>query len=196
MFHFFGKKESGVFPSVIEEVDIDSRVLQAQNGNREAFGEVYDYFLDSVYRYIAFRVSSRETAEDITADVFLKTLRNLQKYKKQEGMPFSAWLFRIAKNALIDHYRKNVSSEEIPEDTFDESTHAHADRETILNIEKNRLLAGIRELPDMQAQAIVLKYFSERSNEEIGVILGKSETAVRILQSRGLKKLREHLSSL
>ncbi|QQS59165.1 sigma-70 family RNA polymerase sigma factor [Candidatus Peregrinibacteria bacterium] len=180
---------------MIEGLDIDHWVIKARDGDREAFGKLYDHFLDPIYRYIVFRVSSRETAEDITADVFLKTLRNLNSYQKREGMPFSAWLFRIAKNALIDYYRKNIPSEEIPEDFSDESSHSHADRETSLNIEKRRLLFGLRQLPDMQSQAIALKYFSERSNEEIGAILGKSETAVRILQSRGLKKLREYLSA-
>lgn len=175
------------------EEKIDILVLEAQNGCNESFGELYDQFLEPIYRYIYLRVSSVEIAEDLAGEVFFKALRSLKKYKKRKNLPFSAWLFRIAKNILIDHYRKHMVVDEIPETIPDESDSADSKKETSLGIEKKRMLKAIQELPEMQSQAIVLKYFSDLSNPEIAQILEKSETAVRILQSRGLKKLRELL---
>jgi RNA polymerase sigma-70 factor (ECF subfamily) len=168
---------------------IDVLVKKAQNGNKEAFGKIYDIFLDGIYKYIFFRVSNQEVAEDITSDVFFKALRNLKKYKKKGDMPFAAWLFRIAKNNVIDFYRKNNETVEINEEVIDESVRAETERETERHIDKKRILRAMKELPEMQSHAIALKYFAERSNTEIAAILEKSETAVRILLSRGLKKM-------
>jgi RNA polymerase sigma-70 factor (ECF subfamily) len=172
---------------------IDTLVKESQNGSKESFGVLYDCFLDPIYRYIFFRVSSVQIAEDLTGDVFFKVLKSLKTYKKRKNMPFSAWIFRIAKNILIDHYRKNVHTEEIPETIVDESGISDSRNETVLDFEKKRIFLAMKKLPEMQAQAIVLKYFSEMSNTEISKILEKSLTAVRILQSRGLKRLHELL---
>jgi RNA polymerase sigma factor (sigma-70 family) len=106
------------------EKQIDILVLEAQNGCSDSFGELYDQFLDPIYRYIYLRVSSVEVAEDLAGEVFFKALKSLKKYKKRKNLPFSAWLFRIAKNILIDHYRKHVALDEIPETIPDESSDA------------------------------------------------------------------------
>ncbi len=173
---------------------IDELVIKAQDGCKNSFGALYDIYLDAIYRYIFFRVSSTQVAEDLTGEVFFKVLKSLKKYKKRKNMPFSAWLFRIAKNIIIDYYRKQLHTEEIPESLIDESETADSQKETVLTIEKKRLLMGIKQLPEMQAQSIILKYFSDLKNSEISQVLEKSETAVRILQSRGLKRLREILN--
>jgi len=163
------------------EKQIDILVLEAQNGCSDSFGELYDQFLDPIYRYIYLRVSSVEVAEDLAGEVFFKALKSLKKYKKRKNLPFSAWLFRIAKNILIDHYRKHVALDEIPETIPDESSDADSKKKTNIGIEKKRILTAIQELPEMQSQAIALKYFSELKNQEIAQVLEKSETAVRIL---------------
>lgn len=168
---------------------INVLVQKAQNGNKEAFGKIYDIFLDSIYKYIFFRVSNQQIAEDLTSEVFFKTLRNINKYKKKPNMPFSAWLFRIAKNSVIDFYRKKQEVDEMPEEIMDETVRAETERETERHIDKKRILLAMKQLPEMQSHAIALKYFAERSNTEIAAILEKSETAVRILISRGLKKM-------
>jgi len=175
------------------EQQIDILVLEAQNGCKDSFGYIYDQFLEPIYRYIFLRVSSVGIAEDLTGEVFFKALKSLKKYKKRKNLPFSAWLFRIAKNILVDHYRKHLVTDEIPETIVDESNMADSKKKTNLGIEKKRILTAIQELPEMQAQAITLKYFSDLKNSEISQILEKSETAIRILQSRGLKKLRNLL---
>ena len=177
------------------EAEIDALVKQAQAGDKAAFGELYDCFLNSIYRYIFFRVSSQAVAEDLTSEVFFKTVKHLDKYQKQDSMPFSAWLFRIAKNVLVDHYRKDVPFEEIPEAYEDDSEIADTREQTETSVDRNRIMSALQSLPEMQAQAIILKYFSDQKNSEIAATLGKSETAIRILQSRGLKKLRDSLEA-
>ena len=172
------------------EIDIDGLVQSSQWGDQDAFTELYDHFMPLVFRYIRARVSTEQLAEDITSDVFLKLVNNLQKYKKKKAMPFGAWLFRIAKNTLIDHYRRHHDADEIAEDVADESINADTTADTKQHVERDRLIVAIAKLPKMQADAVSLKYFSERTNAEIAIILEKSETAVRILQSRGLKKLK------
>ncbi len=179
----------------VDEAKIDALVVRAQDGDKEAFGELYDYFLNVIYRFIFFRVSSEAIAEDLTSDVFFKTIKNLDKYQKKDNMPFSAWLFRIAKNILVDHYRKEVPLEEIPETYVDESDIANTPEKTVTNIDHGRIMTALKSLPEMQAQAIILKYFSDQKNSEIATVLDKSETAIRILQSRGLKKLRDSLEA-
>lgn len=177
----------------LQEAEIDTLVIRAQQGDSAAFGQLYDHFIVMVYRYLYFRVSSEPIAEDLTAEVFFKALKHIKKYQKHDNMPFSAWLFRIAKNQLVDHYRKHVPLEEISETQEDESALADTRVMTVGNMDRKRILSAIKELPEMQAQAIVLKYFSDRKNSEIAAVLGKSETAVRILQSRGLRRLKDLL---
>ncbi len=185
LFHFFERKE------VMEktEAEIDALVLEAQNGEKEAIGDLYDYFLESIYRFLYFRVSHEAEAEDLTEEVFFKMLKNLKKYEKRSDMPFSAWLFRIAKNALVDYYRKKITPEELSEEIRDERIKIESETEE--KIDRKRLLSAIKKLPKAQGESLILRFFSDRSNAEIAAVLGKSETAVRILQSRGLRKLKD-----
>jgi len=176
---------------ILSNEQIDALVKKAQSGNREAFGKLYDVFLHPIYKYVSFRIPQQEMAEDITSDIFFKVLKKLHTYGKKTNMPFSAWLFRIAKNTIIDFYRKQKPLEEIPEDFFD--VNMHTEREVEHTFLKKRILKAMKRLPETQSHAIALKYFSERTNREIADILGKSETAVRILLSRGLKKLADIL---
>ena len=104
-------------------------------------------------------------------------------------MPFSAWLFRIAKNALVDYYRKKITPEELSEEIRDERIKIESETEE--KIDRKRLLSAIKKLPKAQGESLILRFFSDRSNAEIAAVLGKSETAVRILQSRGLRKLKD-----
>lgn len=177
----------------INEQEIDELVHKAQEGGKESFGRLYDLFLDPIYRFFYFRLSSEREAEDLTSDTFFRALKSINVYKKQKSMPFSAWLFRIAKNILIDHYRKKTPTEELLESYMDESLSADSKKEGDNSINRQRILVALKELPEMQSQSIILRYFSDRKNSEIASILDKSETAVRILQSRGIKRLKEIL---
>ncbi|MEI7511546.1 MAG: sigma-70 family RNA polymerase sigma factor [Candidatus Peregrinibacteria bacterium] len=169
---------------------IEALVVSAQQGDVDAFSEIYDSFLTPIYRFVFFRVSSEVEAEDITSEVFFKTWKNLKKYQVQEGASFSSWIFRIAHNEIIDFYRGKKEYIEISDEIEDEHPLWDGKKETERKIEHDRLRKVLDSLPKMQAEAIILKFFSERSNMEIAEILGKTETAIRILQSRGLKTLK------
>jgi len=171
---------------------INTLVSAAQSGDEQAFGELYDYFLPLVFRFVRLRCNDEALAEDITSDIFFKMLRALPRFKVQKNVSFPAWLFRIAKNTLIDSYRRACPTNELNDETPD--LRQATERETELHLHKARLVAAIDNLPAMQGQAIILKYFSELKNSEIAAVLDKSETAVRILQSRGLKKLQTLLA--
>lgn len=172
---------------------IEALVVSAQNGDIDAFSEVYDSFLTPIYRFVFFRVPSEGDAEDITSEVFFKTWKNLKKYKSQEGASFSSWIFKIAHNEIVDFYRQRKESVELSDEIADETPVLSGPQETERHIEHERLKKVLATLPKMQAEALILKFFSDRSNGEIAEILGKTETAIRILQSRGLKALKSVL---
>ena len=173
-------------------VDIQQFVTDARNGDKEAFGKLYDTFLDAVYRFVYFRVSSREDAEDITESTFVSVFEHIGEYK-EHGIPFEAWLFRIARNKLIDYYRKRKSG--IPLETIAEMQDVHdgPEKQTEQALTKEIIMKSIRELPDSYQEIIILKYIEERENEEISILLDKPPAHIRVLQSRALQKLRSIL---
>ncbi len=168
----------------------------AQGGDAEAFGKLYDVLVAPIYRYIYYRVG-RTDAEDLTEQVFLKSWEKLGQYHTKDGNPFSAWVFRIAHNLVVDHYRLKSKNEtlELPEDFVSES---HADNPANLAEQKfnqSELKAAIRRLPESYQQVIVLKFINEFENTEIAKIIKKSEGAVRILQFRALARLKTILET-
>jgi RNA polymerase sigma-70 factor (ECF subfamily) len=175
-----------------KSANIDSLVEMAQNGDTDAFAKIYDELVKPVYRYIYYRVAE-DIAEDLTEEAFFKVWQNLSKYKKGK-FPFSSWVFRIAHNLVIDHYRKNHQTEEIDEGLADTETNNNPDHQTNVKLTNVRLRKVIRRLPDNYQQVVVLKYINELDNKEIAESIGKSEAAVRIIQFRALEKLRTLLS--
>lgn len=171
--------------------NIDGLVEKAKGGSADAFGELFDLFLTPIYRFVYFRVDTVEDAEDLTEDVFLKAWENLESFQKRKNIPFSAWLFQIAKNRVTDYYRQKRDIIEIPDDEPDKNAESEIIRYAEKDFQRDKLLSALQEIPALQADAVSLKYFSDLSNQEIATVLKKSEGAVRILLSRGLKKLRE-----
>lgn len=173
---------------------IEQLVAASQNGAADAFGNLYDIFIDRIYRYVYFRIGPRD-AEDVTELVFLKTWENISQYRP--GKSFAAWLFRIAHNLVIDFYRASGDRPEMLQDNVkDERTTADAQIRTHRNLNKDLLSRALGKLKDHYRQIIILKYVNELSNEEIGYITGRSQTAIRILQFRALKLLRCELESM
>lgn len=172
--------------------DLGALVKKAQNGDSGAFGEIYDTLVKPIYRYIYYRVD-RHIAEDLTEETFLKAWQNLSKYK--EGVsPFSAWVFRIAHNLVVDHYRKNgEGSAEIDEQHADDKVHASPSQQLNIKLNEIKLRRAVNQLPENYQQIILLKYINEEDNTVIAKVIGKSEGAVRTLQFRALEKLREIL---
>lgn len=160
---------------------------RAKIGDKDAYGELYKRYLEPIYRYIYFRTGQEETvAEDLAETVFFKAWQNINSYNGSSS--FKTWLYTITHNAIIDFYRNRKPSlslaEEIAAD--DDSLEEKVDRDLVLE----KVKKAINKLGDNQKQMITLKFIDDLSNEEIGRMLGKSQTAIRALQSRAIKQLR------
>lgn len=170
-------------------VNITKLVTDARNGDKEAFGTLYDTYLDAVYRFVFFRIGIKEEAEDITETTFVSVFTHIDTYK-EHGLPFEAWLFRIARNKIIDYYRKKKQTVTLDAVVGLEDTKQGPEKKTEIALTKEMVMKKLRELPDTYQEIIILKYIEERDNEEISTILDKPVDQVRVLQSRALARLR------
>lgn len=178
----------------INQEIVEELVKKAQAGDVDSFSELYEELLNPLYRFCYFRLPNKETAEDITSEVFLNIWDNLNSYKKQGSIHFTTWAFRIAQNKIIDFFRKNKEHLELKEELEIPDPHSESAKRNIDNeVLRNQLKKALKVLPETQSQSLILKFFSELDNKEIAEIMDKSETAVRILQSRGLKTIRKYL---
>ena len=173
-----------------DKPEITRLVELAAAGNFEAFGKLYHIYAEKIYRYVYYQVKDKMTAEDITADVFLKALEAIKSCKGKEAT-FSSWLYRIAHNRTIDSFRSMKRKPIV--DTEVVTNLADPKQEVEKKVERQELLEVIAELPQNQSQVITLKFIGGLDNREIGRTMGKSEGAVRILQMRALAMLREKL---
>jgi RNA polymerase sigma-70 factor (ECF subfamily) len=150
------------------------------------FGELYEIHFEQVYAYIARRVNTRETAEDLTSEVFHKALTHLRSFEWR-GVPFVGWLFRIASNAIVDQAKR--SAKEIS-GLEDPAAIAVAEVDFTDAIDRARLFRLVEELPEDQRRVVVMRFAEEKSICEIAAEIGRSEGAVKQLQFRGLQNLR------
>jgi RNA polymerase sigma-70 factor (ECF subfamily) len=168
-------------------------VERAQQGDRDALEELYLIHFDRIYGYLHVTVGNRHDAEDLTTQTFLKMLESIGKFRWQSA-PFSAWLFRIAHNLAMDHFRANKRwqpEEEAPEPPADESTSAEAG--ALEAIGQKSMLDLIEDLSPEQQQVLTLKFVFNFANAEAATILGKTEGAVKSLQHRALVSLQKQL---
>ncbi len=176
---------------------IEELVVLVQRGDKDAFSKIYDFFADSIYRYVFFRVN-KEDADDLIEQVFLRVWENIGKYKKTKESKFSSWVFRIAHNLVIDYYRNNkikdVSELDLNIPTMDREHNPLAKTEDRLNI--LILRKALNKLKKHYREFLILKFINELSNKEIADLLDKSEGGVRILQLRALKALKAELVRL
>ncbi len=178
---------------VVYVTEIKQLVEKAQNGDRRAVGEIYELFLDRIFRFVRFRVSSSEDAEDIAQEVFMKMWRGLGNYRA-DGAPFEAWLYKIARNSVIDHYRRQkraISLDEAPQIADGKKSPEEA---ALAAIGKQEALWALRKLKHSYQEIIILKFIEDRDNREISAIIDKPAEHVRVLQSRALKALRTVIS--
>src|SRR5207253_8828260 len=173
--------------------DLRRLVDFAQRGDREALEALYLLHFDRVYSYLHLSVGNRHNAEDQTTQTFLKMLEAIGKFRWGSA-PFSAWLFRIAHNLAMDHFRaarRWQPEEEVPEPEPDESTSAEAG--ALDSIGRRSMLELIDDLSGEQQQVLTLKFVFGFSNGEAATILGKTEGAVKSLQHRALVTLHKKL---
>lgn len=176
--------------------EIEKFVLLAQKGDQEAFGKIYDFLVDQIYRYVYYRVQGEEV-EDIVETIFLKTWENIKQYKPQKKS-FSAWVFRIAHNLVIDHYRafKDRVYDQLDPELPDHSRQHNPIKSAQSTFDNELLKKVLGKMKKQYRDIILYKFINELSNSEIAEILGKSEGSLRILQFRALKVLKQELEGL
>jgi RNA polymerase sigma-70 factor, ECF subfamily len=169
-------------------------VERAQRGDRVALEELYLTHFDRIYSYLHMSVGSRHDAEDLTTQTFVKMLESIGRFRWQ-SVPFSAWLFRIAHNLAMDHFRSRrrwQPEEEIPEPSGAEET--SAEEQALASIGQTSLMELIARLSPEQRQVLTLKFVFRFTNGEVATILEKTEGAVKSLQHRALSSLQKHVS--
>ena len=166
-------------------------VHKAKRGNKEAFGKLYLKYLDSIFRYVFFKVNQdRLQAEDLTQTVFFKAWEKLDNFD-EDGVGFRAWIYKIAHNLVIDHYRDRKHKVELNEAIPDESQ--SVEEKVFQESESKNLLRAIEQLSEEQREVITMKFIEGMSNKEISKILNKNKDAIRALQHRALRALKQIL---
>ncbi len=164
----------------------------SQRGDRDAFASLYDTYRDGINRYILIRVTDPELAEDITSLVFLRAWENLITFRIGRS-PFTAWLYRIAHNAVIDHYRTTKTVVSLDEAAPLQLSYAdEIDKKIDLQILAQKLIQGLKLLTGTQQEVLVLRFIFGYTTPEIARSLNKQQAAVRALQMRGLKRLAQY----
>lgn len=166
-------------------------IRQAQTGNPDYFGLLYDHYLAALYRFVFLKVGHKQEAQDLVHDVFLSAWQHLESFD-QRGFPFSSWLYQIARNRVTDHYRtkkKNLAIEAVSEENLPIADDAAAAVDTGFNLTLIR--TALRHLGEEQQTVIILRFVEDLSYQEIATLLDKSEGAVRIIQHRALQNLRK-----
>ena len=160
----------------------------------DAWAEIYRRHAGQVYAYIYFRIGDQHTAEDLTADVFIKAIGGIKGYTWR-GKPLLAWLYRIAHHVTVDHRKANARRSQHQTGEAPEDIRERADALKELD-ERSDMMRAIRALTDDQQQVIVLRFYQGLSNAEVASVMGKPEGAVKALQSRGLRSLRRVLTAV
>lgn len=171
----------------------ESRLIAEARQDKEAFGKLYQMHVDRIYSYVYYRTGNSVDAEDLTARVFVRAIQHIDRYQDQ-GAPFSAWLYRIARNLLSNWYRdqsrrKLVSLDSVAQRQVLDSPELAAE----IDEDREALLSAIRRLPSDRQELLILKYVERLPNADIGRIMDRSEGAIKSLYFRTLNSLRDDL---
>jgi RNA polymerase sigma-70 factor, ECF subfamily len=179
---------------VLDDSD-DNVIGRIAKGDQEAFGILYERYVNRIYNYIFYRTGNTHDAEDLTARVFFRAMRHIKNYDNR-GLPFSAWLYRIAHNLVANWHRDNNRRKEVPLDDgfFRWHRSDHPEYELVQMEEHEKLMKVIRLLPPDRQQLLILKFIDHLSNAEIGQIMGRTEGAVKSLYHRTLLSLRDEIT--
>jgi RNA polymerase sigma-70 factor, ECF subfamily len=169
----------------------------AIQGDAEAFSFLYEKYVNRIFSYIYYRTGNTSDAEDLTARVFQRAIGRIDRYT-DKGVPFSAWLYRIAHNLVANWHRDNSRRQEVPLDDQPnlEMGTEHPEKQVVRDQEVERLIGVIKKLTPERQQLIVLKFVQQLSNAEIAVIMSKSEGAIKSLYHRTLLELRTEVKGI
>lgn len=169
-------------------------VREAQQGDAEAFGKLYELFVDRVYRYVLLRVGNATEAEDLTQEVFLKAMQGLGAFQWR-GRPFAAWLFRIAHNQVVDRLRRRQTGggQVSLDDVLFLPSHDNVEAATLLALDQERLRDALERLTELQRQVVLHRFVGGLSLVETAAAMEKTENAIKALQHAALLSLRRLL---
>ncbi|MEE9202935.1 MAG: sigma-70 family RNA polymerase sigma factor [Dehalococcoidia bacterium] len=169
-------------------------ITRARRGESQAWAEIYEEFFNKIYRFIFFKIGSQEEAEDLSSRVFLKAIESLGSFRWR-GVPFSAWLFRIARNLVIDHHRRAASQRRYLEQASDPDPLPSAEEEAIKAVQHEEVRRAVAQLTPAQQEVINLRFGAELSTAETAQAMKKSLVAVKALQHSALVNLRKIMST-
>ena len=183
------------FPASRSKWRDDELVRAAQGGDVSAFGQLYERYFEKVYSYLSFKVGNATEAEDLAEQVFLKAMESLRGYK-WTGVPFQAWLFRIAHNLLVDNLRRRSKrvSEPLDEALPDRRREADPEAHLAEKLTRQGLIHAVERLTELQKQVIHLKFAGGLSNAEVAQIMGRTEGSVKALQHAALQSLQRQFA--
>jgi len=176
----------------MDDESLDRLVADAKRGDTEAFGRIFDEYAGPIYRFIASRVSRPSDAEDLTQLVFVKALEAMPRYQAR-GIPFGGWLFRLARNAIIDQSRTRREHLSLVVVASRQSEEASPEAMASLRDDLDRVAAALAELTDDQREVIELRFFAGLSVAETAEAMGRQDGTVRGLQFRAIAALRRSL---
>lgn len=174
-------------------------IARARNLDQDAFGQIYDSYMPSVYRYVAAKISATAEVEDVTEEVFLSALRSIPSFRGQDESSLLAWLFQIARNRIADHYRARYRRPEEPLEMGNEEgsvveIHGAEDPELDAVEDREVLQSALEQLTPEQQEVIVYKYVLQYDNQKTAGLMRRNVNAVNQLQHRALAALRRLLS--
>ena len=191
----FNLPHKAVFMTREEEI----KLVEKAKFDSEAFGELYEYYFPRVYAFVAAKLNSKENAEDVVSNIFIKIVENISGYEDR-GLPFGAWVFRVARNCLYDYYishnkGKTIDIEEAHGVSLPEEEHSPAKKAEYYELSE-KVKDILEKLPEREASIVQLKFFSGLNNREIASALSLTESNVGIILFRILKRIKPDLMEL
>ncbi|MDD5099158.1 MAG: RNA polymerase sigma factor, partial [Candidatus Colwellbacteria bacterium] len=155
------------------------------------FGQLYDHYMPMIYRFILLKVAQREEAEDLTHQVFLKAWTSIGSKYSEKGLPFSSWLYRIARNVVIDKYRRTKPTVDLDEDLIEITSHLDLEQKIDIKNDVRKIFDAINKLKEIEKDTVIMRFVEDLSIKEVSESLGKSEGAVKLIQHRAIEKIRK-----
>lgn len=187
--------------SDLTKEQINQLVVDSQKGSKESFVKIYENFYVKIFRYIYVKCSNVQESENLTQEVFIKAFKSISSFKFREhgtsGPSFSSWIFTIARNQIIDYYRKNSSKTESYIDNIQEeywSVSENLEDELDNKLQFNKIIKNMQKLTSLQKEVINLRFAAQMSLSETAKILNKNENSIKSLQHSAIKKLRDILN--
>ena len=185
---------AGTLAATMPSFSTERLVAEAQAHSQEAWAQIYDQHYRKIFDYCYRRIGDRASSEDLASDVFLEALRGIRRYRYR-GVPFSAWLYRIAHNLTADFLRRRMLQPTVPLVNEDDNPRLRAPDETAAVAAQCDVQEAIQQLTDDQQQVVLLRFFHGLSHDEVAQIMGRRPGAVRVLQNRALTALRRAMAA-